>query len=75
MPRPRFQKLAEEKRHHLLETAAKAFAAHGYEGASLNQILEQAGISKGATYYYFDDKARKYTKSASEFQLAANPLQ
>jgi AcrR family transcriptional regulator len=57
MPRPRFQKLPEEKRHHIIETAAKVFAAHGYDGASLNQILEQAGISKGAAYYYFDDKA------------------
>ena len=25
--------------------------------------------------YYFDDKTRKYTKSAPEFQLPANPLQ
>ena len=32
-------------------------ASPNYEGASLNQILEQAGISKGAAYYYFDDKA------------------
>jgi AcrR family transcriptional regulator len=44
-----------------LEAAAKEFAAHGYEGASLNHILSQAGISKGAAYYYFDDKADLYT--------------
>lgn len=57
MPRPRFNKLAKEKRERILEAAAKAFAAHGYDGASLNQILADAGISKGAAYYYFDDKA------------------
>jgi AcrR family transcriptional regulator len=57
MPRPRFDKLAPEKRERILEAAAQAFAANGYEGASLNQILDSAGISKGAAYYYFDDKA------------------
>ncbi len=57
MPRPRFNKLAEKKRMQILETAAKVFAAHGFENASFNRILEQAGVSKGAAYYYFDDKA------------------
>ncbi|HEX3050349.1 MAG TPA: TetR/AcrR family transcriptional regulator [Aggregatilineaceae bacterium] len=56
MPRPRFNKLSTEKKERILEAAAKEFAAHGYEGSSLNRILEQAGISKGAAYYYFDDK-------------------
>ena len=57
MPRPRFQKLAAEKRERILDTAAREFAQHGYDGASLNHILAEAGISKGAAYYYFDDKA------------------
>src|SRR5690349_22874095 len=57
MPRPRFEKLQPEKRERLLESAAKEFATHGYDDASLNQILEKAGVSKGAAYYYFDDKA------------------
>ncbi len=57
MPRPRFNKLAPEKRERIMEAAAKEFAAYGYEGASLNRILEQAEVSKGAAYYYFDDKA------------------
>lgn len=56
MPRPRFDKLPVEKKERILEAAAKEFGAYGYEGASLNRILEQAGISKGAAYYYFDDK-------------------
>ena len=59
MPRPRFEKLSAEKREQILETAAKAFAAHGYDGASLNQILADADISKGAAYYYFDNKVLK----------------
>lgn len=61
MPRPRFYKLSAQKRERILEAAAKEFTAHGYDGASLNQILAAAGISKGAAYYYFDDKADLYT--------------
>ncbi|MEZ4318908.1 MAG: TetR/AcrR family transcriptional regulator [Myxococcota bacterium] len=56
MPRPRFKKLEPEKQAHILAVAAKHFAADGFEGASMNRILEEAGVSKGAAYYYFDDK-------------------
>jgi AcrR family transcriptional regulator len=41
----------------LLDAAADAFLRDGYEGASINRILLAAGLSKGAFYYYFDDKA------------------
>lgn len=57
MPRPRFQRAAPEKRQALLDAAAREFAAHGYDGASVNRILDAAGFSKGSFYYYFDDKA------------------
>src|SRR6516165_8337004 len=57
MPRPRFQRAPVEKREAVLDSAAKEFAAHGYEDASVNRILLAAGFSKGAFYYYFDDKA------------------
>jgi AcrR family transcriptional regulator len=36
------------------------FAAKGYEHASYNRIIERAGVSKGAMYYYFDDKEDLY---------------
>ena len=67
MPRPRFEKLTPEKREFILETSAKEFAAHGYEGASLNQILAKAGISKGAAYYYFDNKADLYMTTLTHY--------
>lgn len=56
MPRPRFAKLDPAKKKAILAAALEAFALHGYEGASYNQIIEKTGISKGAMYYYFDDK-------------------
>ena len=57
MPRPRFNKLSPEKRERIMEAAAKEFSTRGFEQASLNRILTEAGVSKGAAYYYFDDKA------------------
>jgi len=67
MPRPRFNKLSAEKQERILEAAAKEFAAHGFDGASLNQILDDAGISKGAAYYYFDDKADLYATTVLHY--------
>lgn len=56
MPRPRFYKLPPERQREIIEAAGKALGAGGYEGTSLNRILEQVGLSKGAAYYYFDSK-------------------
>jgi AcrR family transcriptional regulator len=55
--RPRFENLDLETRHRILETAAAEFAARGFEGTSLNQLLDLLDLSKGSFYYYFDDKA------------------
>jgi AcrR family transcriptional regulator len=46
-----------DRKAKLLEAAKKEFAAQSYELASTNRILEAAELSKGAFYYYFDDKA------------------
>jgi AcrR family transcriptional regulator len=56
MPFPRFHKLPLEKRERLMEVAAQEFAAHGFDDASVNRILESVQMSKGAAYYYFEDK-------------------
>lgn len=64
MPRPRFERLDPDKRQRIIEAAAQEFAEHGYENASLNRILDVAGISKGAAYYYFDDKADLFATAA-----------
>jgi len=55
--RRRFTKADPARQRALLDAAAQEFAAHGYEGASLNRIIAAAKLSKGGFYYYFDDKA------------------
>jgi AcrR family transcriptional regulator len=54
--RPRFAKLSPAQQQAILGAALDEFAAHGFHDASLNRIIDAAGISKGSMYYYFDDK-------------------
>lgn len=60
MVRPRFHKLPAAQQAAILDVALQEFAAHGYNGASLNRIIEAAGVSKGSMYYYFDGKDDLY---------------
>jgi AcrR family transcriptional regulator len=53
--RPR-QARAERTRSLIIETAAKAFAEHGYDGVSLNDLITASAISKGAFYFHFSSK-------------------
>lgn len=56
MVRPRFGKLAPEQQQAILRAARDEFARRGFHDASLNRVIDDAGISKGSMYYYFDDK-------------------
>ena len=60
MVRPRFAKLAPAQQQLILAAALEEFAAHGFHDASLNRVIESAGISKGSMYYYFDGKEDLY---------------
>lgn len=50
------QQRAEETRARILEAAAECFAQRGYEAASVGDICERAGVSKGAFYHHFPSK-------------------
>jgi len=52
----RLENLDAERQRRLFEAAAAEFAAHGFDRASLNRILERSGMGKSSLYYYFDDK-------------------
>jgi AcrR family transcriptional regulator len=43
-------------REQLLDAAARVFACHGYQGASIERIASEAGFSKGAVYWNFAGK-------------------
>ena len=43
-----------------MQAALDEFATHGFHDASLNRVIDAAGISKGSMYYYFDGKEDLY---------------
>lgn len=47
-------------RQRILDAALCEFSARGYEGASLNAVWAEKGISKGIIYHYFKDKDEIY---------------
>lgn len=54
--RSRFDNLDDDEQEKILRNAGEEFADNGYAQASLNAIIEKAGISKGSLYYYFENK-------------------
>ncbi len=66
MPTKRFENLEPERRNRILSAAQNEFIRNGYEGASLNTIVGEAGISKGSLYYYFEDKTDLYLTVLSQ---------
>jgi len=55
----KFLALEEEKRERIIAAAMKEFLA-GYKHASTDNIVREAGISKGLLFYYFGTKERLY---------------
>lgn len=49
-----------EKKQELIDAAIEEFGNNGYDKASLNNILKEAGISKGTFYYHFKNKEGLY---------------
>jgi AcrR family transcriptional regulator len=47
---------SERSRKHILDAALKLFSHHGYGATSVNDIAEEAGLSKGNLYHHFSDK-------------------
>ncbi|GHB75369.1 gamma-butyrolactone-binding protein [Streptomyces xanthochromogenes] len=50
------QERAIRTRNAVLEAAATVFAEHGYESATIMQILDRAQVTKGALYFHFTSK-------------------
>jgi AcrR family transcriptional regulator len=71
-------------RDRLFSVATKAFVRDGYERASLNAILVEAGVGKSTFFYYFVDKedlfasvieaaVARITAAVGPFELPAGP--
>ena len=48
---------SQKTRRALLDTARATFTTQGYAAASTGEIVRRAGVTRGALYYHFRDKA------------------
>ncbi|QSO51674.1 TetR/AcrR family transcriptional regulator [Alicyclobacillus curvatus] len=55
-PSSQFLNLPKEKQDEILLASLREFAEKGFDLASTNEIVKQAGISKGVLFKYFEDK-------------------
>jgi len=60
MPRTKeqFEKIREETKGKILNTALELFAKKGYSRTSISEIAKSAKISKGLVYNYFESKEK-----------------
>lgn len=65
MARPR-TRIQERNSASILEAALDVFSAHGFRGATLDQIAEGAGLSKPNLLYYFPSKEAVHTALLSQ---------
>lgn len=50
------QQRSEETKTKIMDAAIKLFSTRGFSAASVDDICEEAGISKGAFYHHFESK-------------------
>lgn len=55
-----FDRVSQEKKTRIINTAITEFAKHGFESANINHIASIAGVSVGAMYKYFASKEDLY---------------
>jgi AcrR family transcriptional regulator len=64
----------EARREQILAGARRAFARHGYEGATVVRLEEEIGLSRGAIFNYFPDKWSLFFELASRDQYELSSL-
>ena len=60
------QEHLDARRKEILDGARRAFAEHGYEGATVARLEEATGLSRGAIFHYFDNKNDLFVELAME---------
>ena len=57
----KFFDLKKEKQDRMINGAMKVFALNGYARASTDEMVKEAGVSKGLWFHYFENKIGLYT--------------
>lgn len=57
----------QNSRQKIIETARKLFNRHGVNGVSIDEIMAQAGLTRGGFYNHFRNKEELFAESISHF--------
>lgn len=60
MPKDLFFAIGDDKQSRIIDAALHEFSSQLYHDASINQIIQEANISRGSFYKYFEDKDDLY---------------
>jgi TetR/AcrR family transcriptional regulator, transcriptional repressor of aconitase len=60
------QEHLDARRAEILDGARRAFAEHGYEGATVARLEEATGLSRGAIFHYFENKNDLFVELAMD---------
>jgi TetR/AcrR family transcriptional regulator, acrAB operon repressor len=62
---------AAETRRTLLSAALRVFSRKGYAATTLNDVADEAQVTRGAIYWHFTSKARLYESLVEEYYARA----
>src|SRR5688572_25346668 len=65
---------AEATKRDLVEVARRLFAERGYAGTSLDHVVAEAGVTKGALYHHFENKKELFAAVAERVEADLTAL-
>lgn len=66
---PRWQRRPTERRREILDAAVTVFGELGFDGATLAEVAQRAGVSAGTVAHYFGSKAELFEEVMSDHFL------
>lgn len=65
-----WSRIERESRTRILAGAGRAFGRHGYGACRVEDIIEEAGVSRGTFYKFFDSKEAVFDEIEQAFELS-----
>ena len=65
---------AKATRQDVLQSALRVFSEKGYAAATLQDIADRAGVTRGAIYWHFENKAELYNSLLAEFSAMSSQI-
>ena len=60
-----------ETREHFVRVATRLFTTHGYEGTSIEAVLQETGASRGSLYHHFPGKEALFLAVLEDVEVRA----